>query len=65
MIEMQFCEFCGGAIYPDDLAPLKLKSINGETYRAFYHNRNNRDCLIQKIEELRRYFASQEAAPQN
>lgn len=59
-MEMRFCEHCGGAIYPDDVAPIKLQ-IKGKTIQVYFHNRHNRDCLAQKIEQLRQQF--NQAAP--
>jgi hypothetical protein len=57
-MEMRFCEYCGGAIYPEDIAPVKL-TINEVTHQLFFHNRSPRDCLALKIEELKQRFAAQ------
>ncbi len=60
-----WCEWCGGLIQPDDVAPVKLPNvIDGKTYQRFLHNRHNEDCLSLRLEALQQYFASQDAAPQ-
>jgi hypothetical protein len=43
-MDMHFCEYCGGAIYPDDLAPIKLE-VKGQLHRFYFHNRYFGDCL--------------------
>jgi hypothetical protein len=64
-MDLHFCEFCGGAIYPDDLAPVKLPpETTGHVHRVFLHNRHDQDCLALKLEELEQYFASKDAAAQ-
>lgn len=56
-MEMHFCEYCGGAIYPDDVAPVKLEVL-GIVHRYYFHNRHSSDCLARKLEELRQHFAA-------
>ena len=63
-MEMHFCELCGGAIYPDDIAPIKIE-VKGQLHRFYFHNRYFGDCLARKLEELRQQFASRDAATHN
>jgi hypothetical protein len=51
-------EYCGGAIYPEDVAPVRL-TVNEVTHQFFFHNRHSRDCLALKIEELKQRFTAQ------
>jgi ribosomal protein L24E len=57
-MELRFCQFCGGAIYPEDVAPVKLE-VKGVLHQFFFHNRHPRDCLAQKIDDLKQRFAAQ------
>jgi hypothetical protein len=55
---MHFCTYCGGAIYPDDVAPVKLEA-KAQLHLFFFQDSIERPCLKGKIEQLRQHFASQ------
>lgn len=54
------CDVCYGAIFPDDLAPVKAQK-DGHTHQFHLHNRNNHDCVDVFLSML----ARPDAAPCN
>jgi hypothetical protein len=56
-MEMRFCEYCGGAIYPDDVAPVKIE-VDGVIHQFHYHNSLAQPCLKMEIERLKQHFAA-------
>jgi hypothetical protein len=55
---IKFCDLCGAAIIPVDLAPVKLEE-DGHLVQFHYHNRDENDCLAQKLVELTEKFVSE------
>jgi hypothetical protein len=52
-----YCDFCRQAIFPEDVAPVKIK-VDETTYRFHYHNRHNRDCSALELDSLKQRFAA-------
>jgi hypothetical protein len=55
MEEINYCDFCGELVYPDDVAPVKMHK-DGRLQQFHYHNRHTQDCLAQKLSMLDREF---------
>jgi hypothetical protein len=62
--DMHFCDYCRDVIWEDDAATIKIEE-DGVFHEYDYHNSLENPCLNRKIEELRRKFAQQKAAPLN
>jgi hypothetical protein len=43
---INFCDFCGEPIFPDDIAPVKIAK-DGHLRQHHFHNRHSEDCLAQ------------------
>jgi hypothetical protein len=54
-----YCDLCGRAIFPEDVAPVKIK-VDEVTHEFQYHNHNchNRDCLALGLDSLKQRFAA-------
>jgi hypothetical protein len=45
---INYCDFCGELIFPDDVAPVKIEE-NGRLHQRHFHNRHPEDCLGQQL----------------
>ena len=53
--EINYCDYCGELVYPDDVAPVRM-ARDGKLEQFHYHNRHTEDCLSQKLSMLDREF---------
>jgi hypothetical protein len=53
----KFCDRCGGAIFLDDLAPVKMEK-DGHLQRLHFHNRHGEDCLAQELSVMESELAA-------
>jgi hypothetical protein len=58
---IKFCDHCGGAIFLDDVAPVKMER-DGHLQLFHFHNRHKTDCLAQEILQLETELAELAAA---
>jgi hypothetical protein len=54
---INYCDFCGEPIFPDDVAPVKIEE-DGHLRQHHFHNRHSDDCLARQLAIL-----DQELAP--
>lgn len=54
---IKFCDLCGGAIFPEDLTPVKIEQ-DGHYQRLHFHNRHSDDCLAQELSFLETELAA-------
>ena len=54
---IKFCDLCGEAIFPDDLAPVTIEK-EGHLQRFHFHNRHSEDCLAMELSLLETELAA-------
>ncbi len=53
---INFCDFCGAPIFPQDVAPVKIAE-DGHLRQRHFHNRHPDDCLAQQLTILDKELA--------
>jgi hypothetical protein len=46
--KINYCDFCGELIFPEDVAPVKIEQ-DGLLRQCHFHNRHSDDCLGQQL----------------
>jgi hypothetical protein len=54
--KINYCDFCGEMIFPEDVAPVKIEE-GGHIRQHHFHNRHPEDCLGQQLAILDKELA--------
>ena len=55
--KINYCDFCGDLIFPEDVAPVKIE-VDGHLRQHHFHNRHSEDCLAQELAILDKELAT-------